>query len=284
MQQESHYQQQSDLWQSYFDDWLVGELMRTDNGIVNRIFVIGECVSTQDVCMEVVEESGKAGACCVAVHQTGGRGRLGRKWFDARGECASFTLAIEFDGCAERLAVRCGIATCLAAERMMNEMGCGHASWVKIRWPNDVMVDGKKLAGVLVEVRDNIAFVGIGMNVSQQDWPDELSDIAISLYEICTSNTPVRPLVVSRIVEALHDVFKMSDLQLGQSFSSHDCLVGQRCLFTVRNVQFSGEVLSLDPLRGLMVRMEEEVTGLECGEDGYVFLPAGITSLVKVVD
>lgn len=284
----SHYQEEGDHWQVLFDDWLNQSDAEINRGIVNRIIVVGECVSTQDVCMELVDGTGGSGGVwggCVAVHQTGGRGRLGRKWFDARGECASFTLAIEFDGCAERLAVRCGLATCLAAERLIGEMsGDDDAKeWggVKIRWPNDVMVYDRKLAGVLIEVSDNIAFVGIGMNVSQREWPDELRDNAISLYEINEKCELSRPVVVMRMLEALGEVMTWDDGRIVDYFKARDCLAGRFCSFDTGGKRINGEVISLDPLRGLVVRVKEKVFGLRCDDAGCVFLPAGTTSLVK---
>lgn len=77
---------------------------------------------------------------------------------------------------------------------------------VKIKWPNDILVENKKIAGILIEIKGNIAFIGIGINV-ENEIPDELKEIAISLKEkACLSKNSIFNEIIKE-QENLNDVF-----------------------------------------------------------------------------
>jgi BirA family biotin operon repressor/biotin-[acetyl-CoA-carboxylase] ligase len=77
---------------------------------------------------------------------------------------------------------------------------------VKIKWPNDILVENKKIAGILIEIKGNIAFIGIGINV-ENEIPDELKEIAISLKEkVCLSKDSIFNEIIKE-QENLNDVF-----------------------------------------------------------------------------
>jgi len=77
---------------------------------------------------------------------------------------------------------------------------------VKIKWPNDILVENKKIAGILIEIKGNIAFIGIGINV-ENEIPDELKEIAISLKEkVCLSKNSIFNEIIKE-QENLNDVF-----------------------------------------------------------------------------
>jgi len=77
---------------------------------------------------------------------------------------------------------------------------------VKIKWPNDILVENKKIAGILIEIKGNIAFIGIGINV-ENEIPDELKEIAISLKEkVCLNKNSIFNEIIKE-QENLNDVF-----------------------------------------------------------------------------
>jgi BirA family transcriptional regulator, biotin operon repressor / biotin---[acetyl-CoA-carboxylase] ligase len=102
------------------------------------------------------------GAIATADHQTGGRGRRGRSWEEAPGTAVlvSVLLRPPPERAAPELSLVGGLAAALAAE---DELGLA----AQIKWPNDVMVDRRKVAGVLAEAREGVVVLGIGINVNQ---------------------------------------------------------------------------------------------------------------------
>lgn len=121
--------------------------------------LLAECGSTNAELLARV--AAPSGTVIVAEHQTAGRGRMGREWLSAPGDSLTFSLlwrlppATPVSGLS--LAVGVGVARALA------KVGAGDTP---LKWPNDVLKDGKKLAGILVELQSNTAAViGIGINL-----------------------------------------------------------------------------------------------------------------------
>ena len=102
------------------------------------------------------------GAIATTDHQTGGRGRRGRSWVEAPGTSVLVSILLRPPATlpAPQLSLVGGVAAALAAEDAL-----GLAA--QIKWPNDVMVDRRKVAGVLAEAREGVVVLGIGMNVNQ---------------------------------------------------------------------------------------------------------------------
>uniref|UniRef100_UPI0009FA1D49 biotin--[acetyl-CoA-carboxylase] ligase n=1 Tax=Pelomonas sp. KK5 TaxID=1855730 RepID=UPI0009FA1D49 len=119
----------------------------------------------------------------VAVHQTQGRGRLGRSWVSSAGGSLTFSLGLVLDmpdWSGLSLAVGCAVAEAL--EPLGDPLPAGQAPRLQLKWPNDIwLVDddgaGRKLGGILIETvqagAQRMAVVGIGLNVSEQAAPAE---------------------------------------------------------------------------------------------------------------
>jgi BirA family transcriptional regulator, biotin operon repressor / biotin---[acetyl-CoA-carboxylase] ligase len=112
------------------------------------------CESTQELARELPE--GGVAACD---KQTAGRGRRGREWYSPPGAGLLFSLALEPHTAPDRLPA----FSLVAAEALCTV--CDPRAMV--RWPNDVMIEGQKVAGVLPELRDSKLVVGFGVNVNQ---------------------------------------------------------------------------------------------------------------------
>jgi len=143
--------------------------------------------STNDDAWAAVAELGD-GACVIALAQTRGRGRAGRRWEQAPGKGLALSVALHLGGDV-RQAGAIPLAAGLAVARAAHALGVARA---QLKWPNDVLVDGRKLAGVLCEMRAGpggsraaagTVVIGIGMNVRQarDEFPAELGDRATSL-------------------------------------------------------------------------------------------------------
>ena len=130
--------------------------------------VMAQCASTQEHARSL-----GLGAVVVAQRQTGGRGQRGNVWADTGDEGLAFSLVLSATEQPQR--------SVLLAQSIVAALEPLVAGRISVKHPNDVLLDGKKLAGVLIEQADGLAVIGIGINVSQQSWPDELTDSAISL-------------------------------------------------------------------------------------------------------
>lgn len=152
--------------------------------IGREIMMLDEVTSTNDVVFQMAKDGAAEGLVVFAEYQTAGRGRRGNVWQSAPGKGLLFSILLRPDVAvqdSQRLvnwAVE-GIARTL-------ETACRRKAIIKP--PNDVYINERKIAGVLVEMRaqsgaPHIAVVGIGLNVSHtpDDFPDELRDQATSL-------------------------------------------------------------------------------------------------------
>lgn len=169
-----------------------------------RVYLLDTVSSTNDYAFTLVER--KEPAVVVARRQTKGRGRFRRRWF-ADEESLIFSLLFfpkpGFPTLASITQVA-GLALCRAIETVA---GAGASPSAQLRWPNDVVINGKKVAGILCEQRREALVVGIGVNVNQQTMPENLSE-AGSLFMVYGYR-----LDKMRILEQfLNEFFKMVEM------------------------------------------------------------------------
>lgn len=121
-----------------------------------EVRVVERCASTNQVLMN----EGKAGVLLAAAEQTAGRGRRGRRWHSARGAGALFSIST-LTGRPMRELPGLSLVAGVAATRALRALGVERAA---LKWPNDLVVAGAKLGGILVETRGTMAVIGIGIN------------------------------------------------------------------------------------------------------------------------
>jgi BirA family transcriptional regulator, biotin operon repressor / biotin---[acetyl-CoA-carboxylase] ligase len=128
--------------------------------------VVSEIDSTNTAMLARAQNGAPSGCCLAAEIQTAGRGRRGRKWQSAFGASITFSLLWRFDRGAAQLG-GLSLVVGLALVRALREAGVTRAM---LKWPNDVLVDDEKLAGILIETSGDMlgptaAVIGIGINV-----------------------------------------------------------------------------------------------------------------------
>jgi BirA family transcriptional regulator, biotin operon repressor / biotin---[acetyl-CoA-carboxylase] ligase len=166
-------------------DRLVAEELQAGIGdavIGREIIVLEQTGSTNDAILQIANTNARAGLVIFAEHQTAGRGQRGNRWESAAGKGLWFSILVQPTialADSPRL-------TAWAAEAVSRAIQNEFSLTPTIKLPNDVLIDGRKVAGVLVEMRaqekaPHLAIAGIGVNVNQSDFPKELQDKAISL-------------------------------------------------------------------------------------------------------
>ncbi len=151
---------------------------------IREILVFEETASTNDAASQAGRRGAESGLAIFAEHQTAGRGRFGRRWESASHQGLWFSILLRPElplALWTRLTTWAAVALACALEQ--------HArAKVSIKWPNDCFVNGRKVAGILIEAGHSahlppFAVVGIGVNVNHQscDFPEELARTATSL-------------------------------------------------------------------------------------------------------
>ena len=169
-------------------DRLIAEELRADLGgavIIGReIIVLGQTGSTNDAILRIARPNSEEGLVLFAEDQTAGRGQRGNRWESTAGKGLWFSILlqpkIDLNNSPQ--------LTAWAAEGISDAIQNEFSLKTTIKLPNDVEIDGRKVAGVLVEMRAQekapyLAIAGIGINVNQslEDFPKELQSRAISL-------------------------------------------------------------------------------------------------------
>ncbi len=143
------------------------------------VFVKEHTRSTMDDVLELAVRGYPVGTALIAGYQDSGRGRApGRPWISAPWQSLLFSVVLSKGGLdfpASQLPLRAAVAVCRSVESLVDG--------VRVKWPNDILVSGKKLAGILCEGRRGFFTCGVGINCSQEEFPHELSGSACSLRQ-----------------------------------------------------------------------------------------------------
>ena len=169
------------------------------------IILLPETTSTNEVAMDLAEKGAEAYTVVVAEAQTGGRGRLGKKWLSHPGTGLYFSVILQPSLSFEdlpKITLAAGLAVAKAVEGLTDFK-------IGIKWPNDLILDGCKLGGILcestkmqVEGRSMVILgVGINVNTPKSAFPEELRDKAISLHNVNGSEHNRGNLLKSILIE-----------------------------------------------------------------------------------
>lgn len=153
--------------------------------IAQNIFFISETDSTNDIASAYAQSGCPEGTVIIADRQLKGRGRLGRKWFSPPGKNIYMSIVLRPEVPPQHstiITIMASVAVAIAAMQISRINA-------RIKWPNDIMVSGKKLAGILSEIRienNKILYVvigvGININTAPDEMPDEIKKTSTSLY------------------------------------------------------------------------------------------------------
>lgn len=224
---------------------------------VGRIEILEETAST----MDAVRERGlAAGDLAVALRQRAGRGRAGRPWHEA-GEGVALTIVVPRDPEASpadagaRMAIGAAVAAAGCLERWLGEGAVG------IKWPNDLLVDGRKIGGVLIETVGAFSLLGVGLNALQREFPGGLAPIATSLRQELGEDAPIDRLEVAiELVAALDEALGQPPEDLVARWCRRDALRGRAVRLRVGGETVAGRVREIDPLAWIELEGEHDAS------------------------
>jgi BirA family transcriptional regulator, biotin operon repressor / biotin---[acetyl-CoA-carboxylase] ligase len=232
-----------------------------------RIYHFFKTDSTNTVAMRLGEAGEPHGAVVVAEEQTAGRGRAGRSWTSEKstGIYCSVLLRPPISPVqAPLLTLVAGLAARDAAAEDL-------AALPDIRWPNDLLVDGRKFCGILTEMhaepdRVQFAVVGIGINVNQTKMPEALADIATSL-RIETEKFHSRLELLIRLLRHLDRYYNQFIIEGARPILRRFAQVssyfeGKRVRVTTATETFIGTTAGLEP-SGMLRVVRDDGHGIE---------------------
>jgi BirA family biotin operon repressor/biotin-[acetyl-CoA-carboxylase] ligase len=172
-------------------------------GVVVRL---GTVDSTQSIAFALAERGAADRIVVVADEQLAGRGRRGRTWSAPAGSSLLASIIVR-PHLPQSLLSTLSLATAVAVAEALRQVAGVEA---RLKWPNDVLVGGKKIAGILLESRlagsAAVTIIGIGINLGQREFPPDLAASATSVA-LETGRAPARESVLSALLEAF-DVWR----------------------------------------------------------------------------
>ena len=208
-----------------------------------NIVYYDEIDSTNLRIKQLGDEGAVEGTLAVADRQTAGRGRRGRSWDSPAGESISMSILLRPQITPNQAPMLTLVMACSVAEGIMDcKDVCGEQQ-IQIKWPNDIVVDGKKVCGILTEMSMEQAYIhhiviGVGINVRRQEFPEEIRDRAAAIEEQCGFRIS-RSQLIADIMEAFEEDYEIF-------LQTHD-LKGLRDSYAKLLVNRDREVCVLDP-------------------------------------
>lgn len=221
--------------------------------------------STNDVAWGRASMGAPDGAVYFAEEQTAGRGRMGRRWWCPKGKGLLFSVVLR----PEIDVFRQPVLTTMSAVAVAKAVQETYALPVLIRWPNDILVRGRKAGGILVEARKMggaaVFVLGIGVNTSTRvdEFPEEIGQAATSL-SVETSRQVDRvecARAVLRSLDRWYAVLRAEDCgKIAREWRSMSSTLGRRVTLADSQAEYSGRVLDLSLEDGLILRLDSGVT------------------------
>ncbi|MBE5794663.1 MAG: biotin--[acetyl-CoA-carboxylase] ligase [Clostridiales bacterium] len=237
-----------------------------------------EMPSTNAVLKEAARQGMPHGTVAVCHHQTAGKGRIGRRWETPPGEALTFSLLLRPRLQPEE-AQLCTLAAALAMARTIRGLCPGLAP--RIKWPNDVVLGQGKCCGILSEMgmgAGGVDYVvtGVGLNVNQTAFPEELANKAVSLLgemrkEAAGTQPLDRTILLCRFLREMEDI--MDAVEAGgfaairADYEAASATIGQPVQVIAPAEQYTGVAQGVDATGALLVRRQDGcVETVLCGD------------------
>ena len=260
----------SNSWESFKEELF---LLTKDRRLGKPLYVFDTVASTNDTLADVASGGAAEGTAVIAEEQTAGRGRNGRTWQSPRARGLWMSVLLRPVLPAEKLgslSLGAALAVCRAIRRVAPVTAT-------IKWPNDVFVGDRKVAGVLLESRFDTASVsfvviGMGINVSQtaEEFPPELQDAATSL-ESASGNPVSRAELANAVLVELEHIY--AELQSGnwervrEEVLAFSFIIGRRVSVRSGPDCYEGVAFDFSDDGGLVIREDSGLQRHICAGD-----------------
>ncbi|HUQ31632.1 MAG TPA: biotin--[acetyl-CoA-carboxylase] ligase [Pyrinomonadaceae bacterium] len=229
--------------------------------------------STNTEAARQARQGAPEGLCVVAREQTEGRGRAGRVWISPADAGLYFSIVLRPESLEARL---WPLLTLMAALAVRDALLSSCRIVADIKWPNDILVEERKLCGILAETIETdsgrAVVLGIGINLNDQAFPPELKQVAASVSSI-TGKTADAEQLMQELIRALDGRYRM--LQAGggakviiNDWSLHSSFaMGRHVRVTLATETFTGRTRGLEPDGALRVETEQgEIKIIRAGD------------------
>lgn len=207
--------------------------------------------STQPEAHQLAQQGAPAGTIVICEEQTSGRGRMQREWKSQKGKGIWMSVILR-PNVPPYEAPQFTLVAAVAIAKAIEEVADIRP---EIKWPNDLLIDGLKITGILTELqadpdRVNALIMGIGINVNHEtdDFPEDIRDIATSL-KLQTGNEIDRAKLIARILLHLENYSNMyveSGFQpIKKEWENYSCTIGQRIKVSTINEVFYGKAVAI---------------------------------------
>jgi len=237
-------------------------LLEEDAVIGRDIQVFEETGSTNDIVEKLARDGVPEGVVVFAESQTQGRGRLGRKWFSPPRKGLWFSVLLR-PKLRPQAATQFTVAAATALARAVRQVAGLDA---QIKWPNDLLLHGRKVAGVLTELNaelDQVKYlilgIGVDVNLTSAELPRELHETATSLRIEAGQCVPRAELAAAILRELDFDYARIRQNRFGElsdEWEKQCTTIGHRVSIRIGERNISGFVESLDADGALLLRTE----------------------------
>lgn len=238
---------------------------------VSKLEVFFTLDSTNSRLLEVARQGQASGHVCLAEQQESGRGRRGRNWISPFGGNLYFSVLWRFTAGASQL-TGLSLAIAVAICRALRDIGLKN---VGVKWPNDIVVSGRKLAGILLEIVGEAAgpcsvVVGIGLNVRMpskkmaevtQPWIDLETALGTSV-----ARNELAARLISHIIHACQDFDSEGMASILDEWQDLDAYAGRQVIIHLPNGQLQGVVKGVDNTGALLLEQGNELRRFLSGE------------------
>ena len=200
---------------------------------------------------EIAKAHNEAFSVIIAEQQTDGYGKYGRSFYSPQGGIY-MSVILPLERTPAEFTMMAAVAVCHAIETVCNNK-------VQVKWVNDIILNDKKVGGILTESCGKNAIIGIGLNVFTKEFPSELSN-AGSIFEYEEFSQDIKKELLKEIINNIADIWEKKQ-DIYREYKSRLILMGQKVLVTEGNESYEAIVVDLDFKAHLVV---EKTDGTRC--------------------